>query len=167
MNRPITSFLSALAFVCAALAAQPAQAHGFRLGAIAIGHPWARATAPGQPIGGGYLTLDNQGPAGDRLLGASAASVAESVELHTMAMDGDVMRMRALDAIDLPVGRSVALKPGGTHLMLVGLKAPLKAGEKFPLKLRFEKAGEVEVVVNVEGAIAAGVKTVPAHGTGH
>ena len=164
MNRPTTSFLSALALACAALAAQPAQAHGLRLGAIAIGHPWARATAPGQPIGGGYLTLDNQGPAGDRLLGASTA-VATRVELHSMTMDGYVMRMRALDAIDLPAGRSVALKPGGTHLMLVGLRAPLKAGEKFPLKLRFEKAGEVEVVVNVEAAARVGATSV--HGTGH
>ena len=164
MNRSAMSLLAALALACAALAAQTAQAHGFRLGAIAIGHPWARATAPGQPIGGGYLTLDNQGKSGDRLLGASTA-VAARVELHSMTMDGDVMRMRALDAIDLPAGRSVALKPGGTHLMLVGLKAPLKAGEKFPLKLRFEKAGEVEVVVNVEGA-AAGA-TAPMHTASH
>ena len=164
MNRTTTSFLSALALACAALTAQTAQAHGTRLGAIAIGHPWARATAPGQPIGGGYLTLDNQGPAGDRLLGASTA-VATRVELHSMTMDGDVMRMRALDAIDLPAGRGVALKPGGTHLMLVGLKAPLKTGEKFPLKLRFEKAGEVEVVVNVEGAAAGAMA--PMHAASH
>ena len=164
MNRPTTSFLSALAFACAALSAQTAQAHGTRHGAIAIGHPWSHATAPGQPVGGAYLKLDNKGPAGDRLLGASTA-VAERVELHSMTMDGDVMRMRALDAIDLPAGRSVALKPGGTHLMLVGLKAPLKAGEKFPLKLRFEKAGEVEVVVNVEGATAGAAA--PMHAASH
>ena len=165
MNRTTTSFLAALALACAALAAPTAQAqaHGTRHGAIAIGHPWARATAPGQPVGGAYLTLDNKGPAGDRLLGASAVAVAERVEIHSMTMEGDVMRMRSLGSIDLPAGRGVALKLGGTHLMLMGLKAPLKAGEKFPLKLRFEKAGEVEVVVNVETAAGA----VPAHGTGH
>ena len=143
----LTSLAAVLALAAAAF---PAQAHGFRLGALAIGHPYARATAPGQPTGGGYLKLDNQGATDDRLLGASAATVAERVELHTMAMDGDVMRMRSPGAIDLPAGRSVELKPGGTHLMLVGLKAPLKAGDKFPLTLRFEKAGQVEVVVNVE-----------------
>ena len=156
----LTSLAAALALAAAAF---PAQAHGFRLGALAIGHPYARATAPGQPIGGGYLKLDNQGPADDRLLGASAAAVAERVELHTMAMEGDVMRMRSLGAIDLPAGRSVELKPGGTHLMLVGLKAPLKAGDKFPLTLRFERAGQVEVVVNVEAAGAAAER----HGAGH
>ena len=164
MNRPASRVASfaALALACAALAAQTAQAHGARLGAIAIGHPWARATAPGQPIGGAYLTLDNQGAAADRLLGAGTA-VAERVELHSMTMDGDVMRMRTLDAVDLPAGRGVAFKPGATHLMLVGLKAPLKAGDRFALKLRFEKAGEVEVVVNVEPA----TKAAPAHGAGH
>ena len=143
----LTSLAAVLALAAAAF---PAQAHGFRLGALAIGHPYARATVPGQPAGAGYLKLDNQGPADERLLGASAATVAERVELHTMAMEGDVMRMRSPDAIDLPAGGSVELKPGGTHLMLVGLKAPLKAGDKFPLTLRFEKAGQVEVVVNVE-----------------
>ena len=98
---------------------------------------------PGQTAGGGYLKLQNSGPA-DRLVGASAP-VSSSVELHSMTMEGDVMRMRQLEAIDVPAGKTVELKPGGLHLMLMGLKAPLKAGDSFVLKLRFEKAGEVAV----------------------
>jgi hypothetical protein len=139
------------------LAALTAQAHSFKLGELDIGHPYARATAAGQSIGGGFLTLANHGP-DDRLLSASAP-VAAKVELHSMRMEGDVMRMRQVEAIALPAGQTVELKPGGYHLMFVGLKAPLKAGDKFPLKLRFEKAGEVEVTVNVDPAGAG----TPAH----
>lgn len=131
------------------LAALTASAHEFKAGEITIGHPYARTTAPGQPTGGGFLKFVNQGPAADKLLSASAA-VAGAVELHTMRMEGDVMRMRQVETIELPAGATVELKPGGLHLMFIGLKQPLKAGDKFPLTLRFEKAGEVVVTVNVE-----------------
>jgi len=134
------------------LALGTAQAHDFQLGPITIGHPHARATAPGQPTGGGYLTLENKG-ADDRLMSASAA-VSPSVELHSMAMEGDVMRMRQVDAIDVPKGTKVELKPGGMHIMFVGLKAPLKAGDRFPMTLRFQKAGAVTVQVTVEAVKA-------------
>jgi periplasmic copper chaperone A len=130
------------------LAGIAAQAHSFKIGSIDIGHPYARATAPGQPTGGGYLSLDNHG-GDDRLLSASAG-ISSSVELHSMSMDGDVMRMRQVDGVALPAGKVVELKPGGLHIMFVGLKAPLKAGDKFPMKLKFEKAGEVEVIVSVD-----------------
>jgi copper(I)-binding protein len=129
-------------------AATNAVAHDFKAGPISIDHPWARPTAAGQSVGGGFLKLTNGGAA-DRLVAASTA-VSATVELHSMRMEGDVMRMRQVDAIDLPAGGSVELKPGGLHLMLMGLKQPLKAGDTFPLKLRFEKAGEVVVTVNVE-----------------
>lgn len=132
-----------LAFACAVV-----QAHSFKVGDIEIGHPYARATGPGQSTGGGYLKLENKG-ADDRLVSARAA-VSASVELHSMSMDGNVMRMRQVDGIALPKGRQVALEPGGLHIMFVGLKAPLKDGDKFPLTLTFEKAGAVEVMVNVE-----------------
>jgi len=125
------------------------QAHEYRLGQIAIGHPYARSTAPGQPTGGAYLRLENHG-APDRLVSVRAA-VCRTVELHTSQMDGDVMRMREVDAIDLPANKVVALQPGGTHVMLVGLKAALKEGDSFPLTLKFEKAGEVTVEVKVQG----------------
>ncbi len=125
-----------------------AAAHSFKLGDIDIGHPYARPTRAGQQVGAGYLTLTNQG-APDRLLSATS-TMAASIEMHSMVMDGDVMRMRQVEAIALPSGAAVALQPGGFHLMLFGLKAPLKAGDKFPLSLKFEKAGEVVVTVNVD-----------------
>jgi copper(I)-binding protein len=146
MNRS-SRFLVAVALSVAALAAH---AHSFQLGELTIGHPYARATAPGQPAGGAYLSINNAGGAADKLVSATA-DVAASVELHEMKMEGNVMRMREVPGIDVPAGKAVALKPGGLHIMLMGLKAPLKQGEKFPLKLTFEKAGEVTVTVNVEG----------------
>ena len=142
-----------LAGTTLALATLAAAAHSFKLGEITIGHPYARTTAPGQSTGGAYLRFENRGPS-DRLV-AAQADIAKRVELHDMKMDGDVMRMRQLDAIDVPPNKAVVLKPGGLHLMLVGLKAPLKQGDKFPLTLKFEKAGEVTVVVNVEPASSA------------
>jgi copper(I)-binding protein len=80
--------------------------------------------------------------------------VAEVVELHTHVMDGTIMRMRKVDAIDVTGGSTTELKPGGLHVMLIGLKAPLKAGEKFPLTLKFERAGEVKLDVEVRGTAA-------------
>jgi periplasmic copper chaperone A len=145
----MTAFQRLLAALALGLAAATAPAHEFKAGPITIGHPYARTTAPGQPNGGGFLKLVNQGATADKLLSASTAA-AGSVELHTMRMEGDVMRMRQVDTIELPAGGTVELKPGGMHLMFIGLKQPLVAGEKFPLTLRFEKAGEVIVTVNVE-----------------
>ena len=107
---------------------------------------WARPTAPGQPVGGGYLKL--RSVAADRLLGGSTPA-AERLELHSMTMQGDVMKMRQLDAIALPAGQSVELSPGGLHLMLIGLKAPLKLGSKVPVTLKFEKAGAVSLELTV------------------
>ncbi len=146
----LARFLAAAALGLAALASQ---AHSFKLGALTIGHPYARATVAGQPTGGGFLTIENRG-ADDRLLSVSA-EVSTTVELHSMAMDGDVMRMRQVEALALPAGKAVELKPGGLHIMFIGLKAPLKEGDKFPLKLKFEKAGEVTVTVNVDAAGAS------------
>ncbi|HZE91001.1 MAG TPA: copper chaperone PCu(A)C [Rhizobacter sp.] len=143
---------SLLATVALSAATVLSHAHSFQLGAISIGHPYARATTAAQPTGGAYLTLTNKG-ADDRLLSASA-DVAKSVELHRMTMEGDVMHMRRLDAVDVPAGQTVELKPGALHVMLVGLKAPLQQGDHFPMTLKFEKAGEVTVQVNVEAADA-------------
>jgi periplasmic copper chaperone A len=130
------------------LATFAAYAHEFKAGAITIGHPYARATAAGQPTGGGFMKFVNAG-GNDKLLSVSAA-VSKSVELHEMKMEGDVMKMRQVEGIELPAGQTVELKPGGYHLMFIGLKAPLKAGDSFPVKLKFEKAGEVTVDVKVE-----------------
>jgi copper(I)-binding protein len=118
--------------------------------AIAVTDVWARPTVQGQTTGGGYLRIQNKGSSGDRLLHARS-SVAAGVELHTMTMDGGVMRMRRVESIDIPAAGVVELKPGGLHLMLTGLKEPLSAGTPFPLTLTFEKAGAVEV----QGTVAA------------
>jgi periplasmic copper chaperone A len=128
-----------------------AVAQAVTAGAINVSQPRARATVAGQMAGGGFLTLANVGGTPDRLV-AARSDAAASVELHTMSMEGDVMRMRQIDGVDLPAGKTVELKPGGMHLMLMGLKAPLKAGDSFPLTLRFEKAGELTVQVRVEAA---------------
>ncbi len=145
--------LRILAVAALAVAGTLVQAHDFKAGAIDIGHPFARATVAGQPNGGAFLTLANHG-ADDRLLGVSAG-VAASTQIHSMTMDGNVMKMREVATLDLPAGKTVDFKPGGYHVMFVGLKAPLKVGDTFPMTLKFEKAGEVEVTVNVEAPGAA------------
>lgn len=155
----------ALVALCVAFVAPAAWAHGYEAGDIRIGHPWARPTIAGQTTGAGYLKLENRGQAADRLLSASSTA-AERVELHSMKLDGDVMRMRALDAVELPPGATVELKPGGDHLMLMGLKAPLEAGGSVPLKLRFERAGEVTVEVKVEKPKASAAPAPAARGHG-
>ncbi|HEU4459615.1 MAG TPA: copper chaperone PCu(A)C [Methylibium sp.] len=141
--------------------AAAAAAHSFQAGDIQVGHPWARPTVAGQKGGGGFLKLTSKGKA-DRLIGASAA-FAERVELHSMSMEGDVMKMRPVDAIDVPAGQTVELKPGGLHLMFIGLKQPLAKDSKVPLKLRFEKAGEVTVDVKVESQSSAAAEAAGAH----
>lgn len=145
----------AFAAVCTVHAA--AHDHGAtakNAGPVQVTAPHARATVPGQSVGAGYVTLRNTGPSADRLVGATA-DVSKSVELHSMAMDGDVMRMRQVEGIDVPAGQTVQLKPGGLHLMFMGLKAPLKVGTQFPLTLRFAKAGGVKVTVDVQAVGAS------------
>jgi periplasmic copper chaperone A len=107
---------------------------------------WARPTVPGQQGGGGYLTLIS--PVADRLLGGSTPA-AQRFEVHTMAMKGDVMEMREVEGVDLPAGRKVEFKPGGLHVMFIGLKEPLKVGTKVPVTLRFQKGGELKIEFDV------------------
>lgn len=125
-----------------------------KAGGIAVSQPWARATAPGAPAGAAYLTVTNSGSQPDRLVAASTP-VATMAELHTHIHDNGVMRMRPVDAIDVPAGGTVALKPGGLHVMLMGLTRPLAQGSTFDVTLTFEKAGKVTVPVAVQSAGAA------------
>ena len=118
---------------------------------------WARPTVAGQGAGGGFLKI-TAGATGDKLVAASS-SVSKTVELHTMTMDGDVMRMRQVDVIEVPAGKTVELRPGGFHVMFMGLHKPLQVGESFPLTLRFEKAGEVKVEMKV--MVQAGMPAMP------
>jgi periplasmic copper chaperone A len=126
-------------------------------GEVVIASPWTRAAGQGQN-GAGYLTLRNTGAAGDRLVAAESPA-ARVVELHTHIREGEVMRMRPVDAIALPPGQTVRLEPGGLHLMLIGLARPLARGESVPVTLRFERSGSVEIRLAVEAAGARG----PAH----
>ena len=130
----------------ALLAATAAQAQN----AVKVDKAWARPTVAGQSGGGGFLVITG-GTAADRLLSASAG-ISKVVELHKMEMDGNVMRMRPVDTIDVPAGGTVELKPGGLHVMFMGLNKTLKTGDRFPLTLKFEKAGEVKVDVQVATA---------------
>ncbi len=130
---------------------QGAQAHGTRAGDLTIDHPYATPTPEGARTGAVYLrTLINRGAVADRLVGARTER-AESVEIHRSVMEADVMRMRAIAGIDIPAGAELKLRHGGDiHLMLLGLKSPLRDGQRFTLWLRFERAGEHEVVVWVQ-----------------
>ncbi len=153
MSRAFISLALALA---AGLCAPLAGAHDYTLGNLAIGHPWARATAPGAPVGGAYLSIDNKGGTEDRLVAASSP-VAKSVELHQMAMEGGTMKMRAVEGgIAIPPKYQVTLRPGGYHLMMMGLAKPLVAGTRVPLKLSFEHAGTIDVELAVEAMGAGG-----------
>lgn len=125
----------------------------YRIGQLKIENPYARATVPGQKAAGGFMKIENKGTA-DQLIAASSP-VAGEMQLHTMTMDGNVMKMREIKVIDVPANGSVELKPGGLHLMFMDIKSPLKAGEAVPVKLKFQKAGEVEIKVPVR-EISAG-----------
>jgi periplasmic copper chaperone A len=114
---------------------------------VQVTDAWARATPGGAQTAAAYVTITSA--AGDRLTGASTPA-AKDAQLHTTTMDGNVMKMRQVDGIDLPAGQTVALKPGGYHIMLMGLAQPLKEGQTFPLTLTFDKAGTREVTVAVQ-----------------
>jgi copper(I)-binding protein len=113
-----------------------------------IEHPWARASAGAAKTGAAYLTITDTGTP-DRLIGASTPA-ADTAELHESMADMGTMKMRPVAGLDLAPGKPMKLAPGGYHLMLMGLKAPLKAGDTFPLTLRFEHAPPLTVTVAVE-----------------
>ena len=128
-------------FLLGLLAASAAQAQ------ITVQEAWARATPPGAKIAAGYLTVRNAGGA-DRLVSASSPA-AERVETHVTLREGDISRMREVKGYEVPARGALELKPGGAHLMLVNIKAPLKDGMTVPLTLRFEKAGEIKTQLEV------------------
>ena len=144
-----------IAVMIALACANDAAAHDYTLQRLRIDHPFARATPPGARSGGIYMTIENGGTAADRLLRV-ASPAAASVELHSMTMDGNVMRMRAITGLDIAPGAKVTLGSSGYHVMLVGLAKPLAVGDRFPLTLTFEKAGSVDVSVFVEGMTGSG-----------
>jgi periplasmic copper chaperone A len=134
-----------------------AAAETYSAGSLEIGSPWARATPKGATVGAGYLTITNKGPESDRLIGGSAAP-ASRFEVHTTVMENGVARMRPVNGLEIKPGETVELKPGGMHLMLMGLKQPLTNGQTVKGTLVFEKAGTVaiEFAVQAVGAPSGG-----------
>lgn len=148
--------LAGLAAIFALVLATPASAGDVKAGDLVISQAWARATPNGAKIGGGYLTIENKGTTPDRLIGGSGA-IAGKMEIHEMAMNNGVMKMRPIDkGLTIEPGKTVKLAPGGYHLMMFDLKSPLKQGEKVPVTLEFEKAGKVTVSLDVQAVGAQG-----------
>jgi copper(I)-binding protein len=150
----MTNLVRALALM-ALLTGGPATA-----GPLTITDAWARATPPGARTAAAYLTIANDGAAADTLLGVSTPS-ARTVEIHAHLLEGGLQRMVELAELGLPGGQAVSLEPGGLHLMLVELTAPLAAGATVALSLRFAAAGTVELEVPV---IDARSSPPPSHG---
>lgn len=122
-----------------------------RTGDLEIAHAWARPSAPGQSEGAVYLTIENTGKAEEALIGASTPAAAKA-EVHTMKMSGGMMMMRAAASLPVPPGATLVFAPGGNHIMLLGLKAPLKRGENIALTLTFAHQGKVDIAVPVQDA---------------
>ena len=130
--------------------AAPAFAQGAGNSSITVEQPWSRATPAGAKTGAVYMTIDNKSGTADRLTGASS-EVADKLQIHEMKVENGVMQMREITGgLPIPANGSVVLKPGSYHVMLIGLKKPLTAGESFPLKLTFAKAGTISVTVPVQ-----------------
>ena len=123
--------------------------HAVTAGDLEITGAFTRATLPNAPVAGGYLTISNSGATDDRLISVTTP-IAGNAQVHEMKMEGDVMKMNELpDGLVIPAGGSVALEPGGYHLMFLQLTRPLVEGESIPVTLTFEKAGAVEVQLQV------------------
>ena len=119
---------------------------------VTVANAWARATAPGQKTAGVYLELTSNS---DAAVVAAGSPLAAGAELHSMTMQDGVMRMRPLPRIELPAGQTVRLAPNGMHLMLVGLKRELKAGEKLPIVLSVQSSGMSLTTLNIEAEVRA------------
>ena len=147
MDMKVTQFLAATAALVTLSAT--AFAGDITLNNLRIEDPFARATLPNQPVAGGFMVISNTGDADDTLVAARSAAAAR-MEIHEMAMDGDVMRMRELSGgLVIPAGETVMLKPGGYHIMFMELSGPLVEGSETEVTLTFEKAGEVTLALPV------------------
>jgi copper(I)-binding protein len=123
--------------------------HSHEKGDIQVRHPWSRATPPGAQVAVGYMEIRNNGAQPDRLVAASTP-VAKRVEMHITQRDGEVMRMRQVKDFEIPARERVTLRPGGSHLMLVDITQPLKKGERLTMRLRFERAGELDIELEIQ-----------------
>ncbi len=142
-----TILTAALAAITILLATD-AFAHSYNVGKLTVVHPWARASSR---AGGVFMTIKNNGNTADKLVAVKGAA-AKNISVHQTIMENNIMKMRPVKALEIPAGGEVTLKPGGYHVMMMGLLKPLVKGEKFPLTLVFEKAGEVKVEIKIEKA---------------
>jgi copper(I)-binding protein len=153
--KPIARSLACAALVSILFAA-PARVEEVKAGDLVISQAWSRATPGGAKTGGGFLSIENKGSAPDRLVAVSG-DFAGKIEVHEMAVKNGVMTMRPVEnGLTIEPGKTVTLAPGGYHLMMLDLKAPLKQGDKLPVTLQFEKAGTVAVTLDVQGVGAKG-----------
>lgn len=146
-----TLFAAALSAALSIAIMPVASAHEYKLGALEIVHPWARATPPNAPVAGGYLVIRNSGSEPDRLVAVSS-SASDSAEIHQMTVKDGVMLMRPVEGgLEIPAGGEVELKPGGYHIMFMKPLEQFKEGEKRAATLVFEHAGSIDVEFKVEG----------------
>ena len=145
-KRTAPALAALLLLSCASKKSEPPQ--------ISISGAWSRATVAGQSSAAAYLTVTNTGDGDERLLQVSTPIGRPS--LHSTTMDNGVMRMRPLASLDIPAHSTVDLKPGGAHIMIMGVKQPLAAGSSFPLTLKFDRSGERTVTVAVRPATSTG-----------
>lgn len=139
----------ALVFSLVALSGAVAAAHGYNHGDVTITHPWTKESAEGQKNAGIFMEITAKGTEKDALIRAET-NAAEKVELHAHIHENGVMKMRAVEKMDIVPGEKLELKPGSYHVMLFNLKKPFVKGEEVPVTLYFEKAGKIEVVAKVE-----------------
>ena len=162
--KPIIAALFALA-----VSASPALAEPVHVGKLMIDGAWTRATPPKAPVAGGFMVISNMGDEPDRLVGG-AAPFAKRVEVHEMKIEDEIMKMREIEGgLEIPPGGSVELKPGGYHIMFMGLQQQLMEGEAHTVTLTFEKAGEVELQMPVENMNKGRMHRMKGsgHGAGH
>jgi copper(I)-binding protein len=152
----VNAILRTLIVLALAALAAAAEARSARVLNIEVSDVWSRATPPTANAGVAYVAVTNQGGEADRIV-AVEATVAPRAEMHMHVMDGDIASMRLVQAVEVHPSETIAFRPGGLHIMLVDLKAPLKEGETFPLTLVFERSGRVRVDISIgkPGAMVA------------
>ncbi|MDI3471190.1 MAG: copper chaperone PCu(A)C [Pseudolabrys sp.] len=156
MSFRFPTFVLALGVAALGAIITPVSAEDVTAGPLKISAAWARATPKGASIGGGYITITNTGSAPDRLIGGSTP-ISGRLEVHEMSMSNGVMKMRPVEGgLEIKPDKTVTLKPGGYHLMFVGLKHQLEPNQHFKATLNFEKAGKVDVDFTVAGIGAMG-----------
>ena len=154
------------AFVLAALLlATPAAAQDFKLGGITVTAPWSRATPGGAKVAGAFLEIRADAGVEDKLI-AVRSPAAATIEIHDHVSEGGVMKMRRLEALPIKGAQTIVLKPGGLHVMLIDLKAPLKEGDVVAFTLVFEKAGTLEIEAPVAKIGAMNAADAPGYGSG-